>query len=235
MAIRKGEQWGSPASRPADIVVRGNDAALARAVAAHPRARIGYTPAAPGTTDVAATLGFAAAGSATSGPGPPRPGTAGLEVEMDALDVAGRLAVAHIVIGAAPSATRRGTRRRQIRLWIDGRAVDARATGVAVFNAQHLAGERLVPRGHPGDGRAEVQWYGVGPDARAEFRRRAPTGDHLDHPDVGSASFRRLRLEVPGRWPIVIDGEAGPDLGRRRGLVSGLEIDVVTAAYRLVR
>jgi putative lipid kinase YegS-like protein len=41
MTIRKGEEWGSPVSRPADLVIAAGDAELARLIAADPSGAYG--------------------------------------------------------------------------------------------------------------------------------------------------------------------------------------------------
>jgi hypothetical protein len=195
--IRKGIAWGTPSSRDPDLVVVGGDADLAAAFATQPGARFGFEPDA--ASDLAATLGL-------------RPGSepAGLELRIDvlwiALDEREEIAVcANATSGCRPEALRRSTRRRECQITIDGQARRLRAAGVVIANAQHLDRMRIVPRGHPGDGRAEAQWFGLGPAQRAKFRDRLPTGDHLDHPDVGRTSFRTLAVGWNRPAPVRLD------------------------------
>jgi len=214
VGIRKGEEWGSPTGSAPDLVVEGNDADLAAAVQERPGALVRYVPSSD--SDLARTVG----GSARDVP-------IGTELPMDALRVDGRLVVNSVIIGIAPRSLRAWHRRRQIMLEIDGRALDLPAvTTVAVLNGQHLAGDRLLTRGHPGDGRAEVQWFAIGPSDRSKLRARLATGDHLGHPAVGQETFRELVVDAPGRRACC-DGIAVPNPGR-------LVIRVVAAAYRLL-
>lgn len=198
--IHKGVAWGAPSPGDPDLVVAGSDADLAAAFATRPGARFGFEP--DRSSDLAATLGL-------------RPGSepVGLELRIDvlwiALDERDEVAVcAHATFGCRPQALRRSTRRRDARATIDGRTRSLRVGGIVVANAQHLDGMRIVPRGHPGDGRAEAQWFGLAPSQRAKFRDRLPTGDHLDHPDVGRTSLRTL--EVAWNRPTAVHLDSRP-------------------------
>ena len=88
-------------------------------------------------------------------------------------------------------------------------------TTVVIATGQFRRGLDLVPRGHPGDGRAEVQVYAV--PGRERRRLRGPPGhrhprpaprDHPAHraPSVTVSVDRRVPLEIDGR-PV-----AGADL-----------------------
>ena len=115
----------------------------------------------------------------------------------------------------------------RLNVQLDGRPwFEGRATTVVVANGQFVRGADLVPRGHPGDGWAEVQVYTLGRRERAEMRRRLPTGTHVPHPRI--LGGRARRIEVAARaFPVEIDGH------RRRG--SGrLEVTVVPASIRLL-
>ncbi len=184
--IRKGVAWGVPSLSDPDLVVVGSDADLAAAFATRPGARFGFEP--DGSSDLGATLGLRAGAEPV-----------GLELRIDvlwiSLDEREEVAVcANATFGCRPQALRRSTRRRDGQITIDGQTRPLRAAGIVVANAQHLDRMRIVPRGHPGDGRAEAQWFGLAPTQRAKFRKRLPTGDHLDHPDVGRTSFRTLKV-----------------------------------------
>jgi hypothetical protein len=82
----------------------------------------------------------------------------------------------------------------------------------------------LVPRGHPGDDRLEVQIYALRPQERRAMRRRLPPGDHLPHPRIHQLSGRRVEVRIGGRpAPVEADGIA-------RGAVEGLTAEVTSAA-----
>ena len=63
----------------------------------------------------------------------------------------------------------------EVAVTADGRPVGAgRATTVAVMNGQFLGDDDVAPRGHPGDGRAEVVVLAVPPKDRKAMRERLP-------------------------------------------------------------
>jgi hypothetical protein len=207
--IRPGDEWGSPATAPADLEVHGDDADLARAVAAHPGALIRFAPDA--SSDLARSVGLAA--------GAP---TRGIALPLDALRLDdGRVAVNMLVAGVAPP---------RLRPWHRGLEL-GRAGGpvvslvVAVGEFHH--GLDLVPRGHPGDGRAELHEYRLRPLERAAVRARLATGTHVPHPRITVSSVRAVTLTGPRPFPIEIDG-------RPLGTTRELTIEVVPAAYRLL-
>jgi hypothetical protein len=85
---------------------------------------------------------------------------------------------------------------------------DAPATAVVVASGQFLRGADLVPRGHPGDGRAEIQVYAVSRGQRAGVRSRLPQGVHLPHPDItqmGTSGRVEIRADR-GPLPVEVDG-----------------------------
>jgi diacylglycerol kinase family enzyme len=113
---------------------------------------------------------------------------------------------------------------------LDGRQIaDAAATTVVVANGQFLRGHDLVPRGHPGDGRLEVQVYSVSPGERRAMRRRLALGEHVPHPGILQATGRRVTvrwgsedqdLEVDGRpWGTAGKVDAEIDPGALRVLI----------------
>ena len=115
----------------------------------------------------------------------------------------------------------------RITVRVDGRAwFSGRATTVVVANGQFLRGNDLVPRGHPGDGWAEVQVYTLAP-RRGAMRRRLPTGTHVPHPGVRSGQARRVEVEVAGPVPVEVDG-------RPQGRTGRLVVTLVPAAIRLL-
>ena len=85
----------------------------------------------------------------------------------------------------------------------------------------------VVPRGHPGDGRAEVQIYAVPGRQRRELRARLVTGTHVPHPAITQRTGVHVRIDLDRRVPLEVDGRpaAATDL---------VEITVVPNAYRLL-
>jgi len=199
MSIRKGEPWGSPEDSAPDLVVTGDDHDLATAVAGSPPGVLVSFVAAPGS-DVARAVGLRS--------GAPHQG---LALPMDALELGdGRLAVNAVVLGPPPDRLHAFDAAAAISLDLDGadgRGDAMQGTTVVVATGQWLRGVDLVPRGHPGDGRAEVQVYRLRRSERRAMRRRLPTGAHLPHPRITTRTAvaievrtgRPLRLEVDGR------------------------------------
>ena len=225
--LRHGEPWGHAATGPPDVEVTGDDADLAASGASRPGALVRFRPSP--RSDLARALGLVSDETDASGT---------TEVAIDALAVrvsgdghgAGNVpAVNAIVLGAPPDRLRWNTRTVRVNVQLDGRPwFEGRATTVVVANGQFVRGADLVPRGHPGDGWAEVQVYTLGRRERAEMRRRLPTGTHVPHPRIVGGRARRIDLEVGARaFPVEIDGH------RRRGS-GGLEVTVVPASIRLL-
>jgi diacylglycerol kinase family enzyme len=180
-------------------VVTGDDAALAAAVAAQPGAVVRFDP--DPTSDLARALGLA---NSTS---------AGTAAPLDALRLDGALAVNMVVSGVAPSRLRTWHRRRTCTVEVDDRQVfEGRATTVVVANGQFLDGLDVVPRGHPGDGRFEVQVYGIAPAQRRAMRRRLGTGTHVPHPEVHAFQGRSVRVTWDAATALQIDGRSGPPM-----------------------
>lgn len=201
--MRNGQPWGSGASRPPDLEVEGDDAELARSVVpVGPVPLVRYHPS-PGA-DLARAVGLT----------PEAPGVT--ELTIDALEVgpnaaAGRPAINAVVLGVAPDRLTRWTRRRPFEVVIDGRSAwKGRAAGVVVANGQFLRGLDIVPRGHPGDGRVEIQVYALAPGERAGMRHRLATGTHVPHPRILERSGRVVEVETSSPVPIEVDGVAWP-------------------------
>jgi YegS C-terminal NAD kinase beta sandwich-like domain len=223
--LRPGEPWGHAASGPPDVEVAGDDADLVAAAASHPGALVRFRPSP--RSDLARALGLGSDGAGTT------------EVAIDALaidlddDVVGAVnpvdAVNVVVLGPPPDRLRWTARASHVTVRVDGRAwFSGRATTVVVANGQFLRGADIVPRGHPGDGSAEVQVYALARRARRGMRRRLPTGTHVPHPDVRSGRARRVEVEVAGpRLPVEVDG-------RRQGRAGRLVVTLVPAAIRLL-
>jgi len=112
---------------------------------------------------------------------------------------------------------------------VDGRAVhDGPATTVVVASGQFLRGHDVVPRGHPGDGRAEVQVYAVARGQRSGVRRRLPLGTHVPHPEITQTAGRRVDV-VAARRPLglELDGIGLPAAER-------VTVEVVPEAFLIV-
>lgn len=223
--LRHGEPWGHTATSPPDVEVAGDDADLVAAAVSRPGALVRFRPSP--RSDLARALGL---GSDRSG---------ATEVAIDALaidpddrpvDPVGAVdAVNAVVLGPPPDRLQWTARAADITVRVDGRAwFSGRATAVVVANGQFLRGADLAPRGHPGDGWAEVQVYALTRRARRGMRRRLPTGTHLPHPDVRAGRARRVEIEVGGRrLPVEVDG-------RPKGRTARLGVTLVPAAIRLI-
>ncbi|MEX1007495.1 MAG: hypothetical protein WD271_06585 [Acidimicrobiia bacterium] len=189
MSISKGEPWGRPAGGPADLVVEGGDDALARAVAAHPHARIAFSPA--HGSDLARAVGLSEVSTNTT----ELPCDA-LQVELDGV---AHTAVNMVVVGVPPDRQRWWTRASRIVVQVDDRVVHAGdAVAIVAASGQYLRGADVVPRGHPGDGRIEVQVYAVARRERATMRSRLPLGTHVPHPRIRSVTGRRVEVRATG-------------------------------------
>jgi diacylglycerol kinase family enzyme len=224
--IRPGEPWGSPTSSPPDIEVPGGDAVLARAVAGAPGALVQLRPDAG--NDLARAIGLR----------PDEPlGDALTEVPVDALRLAdvgspnagGRsLAVNMCVLGVAPDRLRWWSPSVEIAVLLDGKAwFSGPATTVVIANGQFLRGLDVVPRGHPGDGRAEVQVYELERRERRSMRARLASGAHLPHPRIRSRSAAEVEVQCARRLDLEVDGET-------RTPISDVHVAVVPAAFRLL-
>jgi hypothetical protein len=221
--IAKGVPWGHPAGGPANLDVAGDDVALAAAVTARPRARVVFRPTS--ASDFARAVGIAV--GATPGPGEPT------EVPCDLLRVhTGNVettAVNMVVVGVAPDHQRWTSRSAHVRVTVDGRPFHVGpATAVVVANGQYLRGADVVPRGHPGDGRAEVHVYALGRGERRRMRERLPRGEQVPHPRITTASGRSILIESLGApVPLEVDGLPA-------GNTPAVSVDVAPAAFSLL-
>jgi hypothetical protein len=217
--IEKHRPWERPAQGPAEWHVEGDDATLAAAVRDHPGARVGFRP--DPTSDLARALGLHGTGGDE------------LELGLDALRVAADerelFAVNMVVIGAPPDRTTWLTRTQGFRVTVDGRvAHDGTATGVVVATGQYLRGNDVIPRGHPGDGRAEVQVHAVTRGQRAGVRARLPQGVHVPHPDITQTAGRTVEVIAATRpAPLEVDGVSTPPATR-------VTVEIVPEAYLIV-
>jgi diacylglycerol kinase family enzyme len=216
--IRPGQEWGSPARGPADIEVTGGDADLAAAVTRRPGVLVDFRP--DPTSDLAGAVGLT------------RTSAHDIEVALDLLslgdadDADG--AVNMVVLGTAPDRVRRPTRRFGANVRVDDQPVfHGPCTTVVVATGQFRHGLDIVPRGHPGDGRAEIQIYAVPGRDRRTLRTRLATGTHVPHPGITQRTGRRITVSTGRKVALEVDG-------RRRAPADFVEVAVVPGAYRLL-
>jgi hypothetical protein len=202
--IKPGEEWGTPTSDVADAVVTGSDTDLAAAVPIE----AGTVPLVrfrPQGSELVRAVGL----SATTAAAAPR----GIALPVDAIETDRGTAMNIVLIGRAPGALRAWHRLRHVTVTVDGRPLhDGPASTVVIANGQYLGTADLVPRGHPGDGRLEVQVYALTAGERAGMRSRLPTGTHVPHPRIATTSGRTIEVRAAGHGlPLVIDGRTiGP-------------------------
>jgi YegS C-terminal NAD kinase beta sandwich-like domain len=214
--LRPGDPWGHAASGPPDLDVAGDDADLAAVAMSNRGALVRFRPSP--RSDIARALGL---GPASSG---------ATEVAIDALAIEpDDCALNAVVLGSPPDRLRWSARAPNITVRVDGRPwFRGRAPTVVVASGQFLRGADVVPRGHPGDGWAEVQVYALARRARRPMRRRLPTGTHVPHPAIRGGRARRVEVEVAGRGlPVEVDG-------RPRGRTTRLGVTLVPGAIRLL-
>jgi hypothetical protein len=203
---------------PPDLSVTGDDAALARWVADHPGARIAFRPAP--TSDVARAVGLDSEQASNRASG---------SITLDALRLPdGDLAVNMIVLGTPPDRLGRFTRPIGAQLEVDGTSVaTARATTIVIATGQFLRGLDVVPRGHPGDGRLEVQVYRLRGVERREMRERLGRGAHIPHQRITQRPGHQVDVVATKPVPIEVDGVARPP-------IRSLSVSIVAQAYRLL-
>lgn len=215
--IAKGQEWGTPLTVPVDEEVLGTDAMLAAQYVARPDAIIGFLPT--GNSDLARTLGL------------PTDVYARTPTHLRPLDVidAGRdgVAVNAVVFGIAPDLLGWGSTAATIVVEVDGDEVfRGRSTTVIVASGQFVNGNDLVPRGHPGDGRLEVQAYHFSRSERKKLREKIRNGSHLPHRKIRERSGRTVRITSSKPLPLALDGRSG-------GTVTSVEITVRPGALQL--
>jgi hypothetical protein len=200
--IEKGVAWGRAVAGPADCEVTGDDVALAEAVAHRPGARVMFHPTP--ASDFARALGVTAGAPIGHDPTTELPCDL-LRVRVDEREIH---AVNMVVVGSPPDRQGWGSGAHAVRVHVDGRPVlEAPATAVVIASGQYLRGVDLVPRGHPGDGRAEVHVYRLRRSERRPMRSRLARGEHLPHPRITTTSGRTVVVEaVGGPFPVEIDG-----------------------------
>jgi putative lipid kinase YegS-like protein len=213
--IRPGEEWGSPSATPPDLDVTGSDAALARAVAGAPGALVRFHPDA--TSDLARAVGL---GSGD---------VQGTALSLDVLALAdGTVACNMLIVGTPPDRLRRSSPSFDFEVLLEsGSWFTGRATTAVVAIGQFLRGRDLVPRGHPGDGRAEIQVYDLRRQERRLMRARLATGGHVPHPRIHQRAAVLIRLRAHPAAPCEVDGAP-------RAPATDLDIGVRPGAYRLL-
>lgn len=216
MTIRKGEEWGRPASAPPDVEIDGDDAALARWLAGHLDEQPLVRLADPHGSDLARTLGVGA-------------GVVGREVPLDVIELEdGTVAANMIVVGTAPDRLRRTSPWFDAGISIGERAPEmVRVTTVVVALGQYMRGLDVSPRSHPGDGSVEVLTLAVNIRERRALRARMATGTHVPHPQVGEWRAKALHLNLNRPVSVEVDGIA-------REPVARLAARVRPDAYRLL-
>jgi YegS C-terminal NAD kinase beta sandwich-like domain len=216
--IKPGEAWGEARSGPPDLEVTGTDADLARVLGSARGALVRFQ--ADSRSDFARALGINGADA-----------EGGLaEAAVDGLEVdPGGYAINGVVLGVPPGQLRFGTASPRIRVTVNGRELSSGpATTVVVANGQFFDGLDVVPRGHPGDGRFEVQVYALKRGERRAMRTRLPQGSHLPHPRITTGTAKTVEIHVDGApLALSIDGVS-------REPVTDLAVRVIPAALRLV-
>lgn len=213
--IKPGEEWGRRSSATPDLEVTGGDAQLAAAVSERPGVLVRFRPDA--SSDLAGAVGIQG------------DGTVGVEVPLDLLRITDDgCAVNMIVIGVPPDASRRFVRRFAANVRVDDRPLfHGPCTTIVIATGQFRRGLDVVPRGHPGDGRAEIQIYAVSNRQRRAVRARLATGTHVPHPDITQRTGAKVRVDLDRRVPVEIDGRPVP----KSDLV---DVAIVPNAYRLL-
>jgi len=216
--MRPGDTWGVPASGAVALEGQGGDNALAKLARSHPGELVRFAPSAD--CDLARAIGLTAQSPAL------------WELPIDTIELGDGFAVNMVVLGTRPHRVRRWTRSHVFVVHVDDRLVfDGRATSVLVANGQYLGGRDVVPRGHPGDGRLELQVYAVRARERGSMRSRLAAGTHVPHPDITSVSGRRIRIRIPGPARGQVRAEVDGGSVPARGL---WEAEVVPGALRLL-
>lgn len=219
---RKGEPWGQPAAQAPDVDVTGDDRALARSAREKPGALVRFHP--DQRSDLARAIGISA--------GREFPGATEVAVDVLRVIVPGHepdVAVNALVLGSAPDRLGITARLQRVEVRLDGRAwFESLATTLVVATGEYLRGADVVPRGHPGDGRAEVQIYALRRRERRAMRARLGSGAHVPHPRIHQRTARTVEARLFGRsWPLELDGTPA---GRARAVT----IEVVAGQLRLL-
>ena len=235
MGVARGEDWGAPAEHPPDLQLRGKDDDLARVLEnagimdgiEHPIVR--FLPSSK--SDLASAVGLSARSEPSAGnialP---------LDVLVFGLSAARQIerpevrsiAVNGIEVGAGVDRLGWWHRSFGARISVDGATIfEDNAACVLVMTGEYLRGKDVSPRGHPGDGKAEIYVYTLKRSQRRSMRQRLSDGSHVPHPQIlrrAGSSFE-IALEQPAR--VRIDSVS-------RGSAIHLRIDVLQQAYALL-
>ncbi len=79
--------------------------------------------------------------------------------------------------------------------------------GKVIVNSQLIAGRRLAPKAHPGDGSLELIESSLSFRQALLARRKAKLGDHLPHPDLGIKRVQNLKYHFEESKKLVIDNQ----------------------------
>ena len=199
MTIEKGQSWGREVARPEDLVVVTGDHDLAVALDA------GDTAVAVEGGDLHRTIGQPKVGG--------RQRLRALSVDLIEVtldDGAVHAAVAHVV---ARSPWWRGS-------WWRGPVL-------AVMNAEFVGDWDIAPRGHPNDGRVEVQLADPELGVRERWQARARLGDggHIPHPSIATRSVRTASWTFDRPLDVAVDGRI---VGRSRTIGVRVRPDAAT-------
>ena len=200
MTVRRGEDWGRRAARPADVVEVADDAAGAALVDAtrrdgRPAPVLGLRGG-----DLRRTLG----GGAPVDHLADEVGEYPVDVGLVVLDGVERAFLAHLVAR---------------RSWWHGEVV-------AAMNAEHLGAWDVAPRGHPNDGRLDVlHVVDLGLGDRWKAWRRLPTGTHVPHPGIALRPAAAVGLALRRPLTVWLDGRRA---GITDHLVIRIEPDALT-------
>lgn len=208
MTIRPGDAWGEPGRLPADQPIAATDEALHGIVGEWVRAHeLGDAPMGPvGLTggSLWRTMGAPAGGA-------DRLRSEGLQADVDVVTVLldGRVGhfVSHLV-----------ARRKGRRGWWRGPVM-------VLMNAEYLGSWDIATRGHPNDGRVDLQSGDLSIGDRWKARQRLPTGTHLPHPGIVDRRVKQHTVSLPAGVRVWLDGL---DQGPVTDLVATVRPDALT-------
>ena len=200
MTVRRGQDWGRRAARPADVVEVADDAAGAALVDAARREGRPAPVLGLRGGDLRRTLG----GGAPVGHLANEVGEYPVDVGLVVLDGVERAFLAHLVAR---------------RSWWRGEVV-------AAMNGEHLGSWDVAPRGHPNDGRLDVlHVVDLGVGDRWKAWRRLPTGTHVPHPGIALRPAAAVDLALRRPLTVWLDGRRA---GTTDHLVIRVEPDALT-------
>tara|TARA_B100000686_G_C16459140_1_gene796163 strand:+ start:66 stop:686 length:621 start_codon:yes stop_codon:yes gene_type:complete len=79
--------------------------------------------------------------------------------------------------------------------------------GKVIVNSQLIAGRRLAPKAHPGDGHLELIESSLTFRQALLARRKAKLGDHLPHPDLKIKRVHNFKYDFEESKKLVIDNQ----------------------------